>query len=742
MRRLATLRRTLSLHFLLVAILPTLTLGLIVSSLLHRHLRQEVFRNNQQLAETIADNAELFLREAERSMATLAEALARNNLVHADAVDGLLEIFVQKSECFESILLIDDTRHVRCLGLVSPLNLRRDDYLGADFSRHVIFQRHPRIEGPVWSDTFVSLTTGEPSVTLAMPTRDGVLLGVVNLRALSEMISRYRIGPDDHYAIVDHIGTLVASSKVDEAMQRINLSQHAVIQRALHDGAETAVEEHEEFTLLESTARIPSTDWIVWVGVNLTEKMAPVNQVRDLLAGIVAVALTFAAFVALFDSRRLMDPLSILDRQTSQISDGRYDFRPSPSGFIELDSLARSFQKMAQAVRDRERSLLDSERRFRDLVNSIDGVVWEMDYANGRYLFVSEQSAVLFGFPPARWLDDPGFWSSCVHPEDLDRVAVGGRRQLVRKDRHNVSYRFMTAGGRTLWVNDLVTVIRDGDQPQRLLGVMIDVTLNKQVEAELELYRLHLEELVTQRTAELQAAQHELVQKGRLAVLGQLTATVSHEIRNPLGTVANALFVMHEMLDVECLAKVERPLALAERSVQRCDGIISELLDFTRRRETQKQPLEIDRWLAETLDEMSWPVQVRCSRRLTSGATVQADPERLRRVMVNVITNALQALEEKGGNQQVLEISTLQQADRCLIVVRDSGIGIPEAIREHIFEPLFSTKNFGVGLGVPIICNIMEDHGGGVDYQSEAGEGTTVTLWLPLLVAPAITSPF
>jgi signal transduction histidine kinase len=73
-------------------------------------------------------------------------------------------------------------------------------------------------------------------------------------------------------------------------------------------------------------------------------------------------------------------------------------------------------------------------------------------------------------------------------------------------------------------------------------------------------------------------------------------------------------------------------------------------------------------------------------------------------------------------------------------VVRDSGVGIPEAIRERIFEPLFSTKNFGVGLGVPIIRNIMVDHGGDVDYQSVVDEGTTVTLWLPLQ-EQAATSP-
>jgi len=253
-------------------------------------------------------------------------------------------------------------------------------------------------------------------------------------------------------------------------------------------------------------------------------------------------------------------------------------------------------------------------------------------------------------------------------------------------------------------------------------------------------YRAHLEDLVAQRTSELEKAQAELVQKERLAVLGQLTAMVSHEIRNPLGTVANALFLLREHLGTQSLQQMERPLALAERSIQRCDGIISELLDFTRQRELQREAVQIDHWLAEVLDEFSWPSDVRLAVQFVSGVTVQVDPERLRRALVNVVTNAVQAMDEKSAGEKLLEVHAVRLADRCEIVVRDTGPGIPPQSMARIFEPLFSTKSFGVGLGVPIIRNIMTDHGGGVAYSSEVGVGTTVTLWIPLDDSPARTA--
>jgi PAS domain S-box-containing protein len=557
-------------------------------------------------------------------------------------------------------------------------------------------------------------------------------LGNISLQTLSELMARFTRGTGDSYAIVDHAGTLVAASDPAMAMQRLNLSFHATIARALQGQNDTTVERHQEQTLLESTAGIARTGWVAWVGVDLDQGMATINDIRDLLAGFLLLALIFAGCTAVLDARRLLLPLAELSERAGQIGAGQYDFAAVPTGLGEIDQLAASLQKMSLAVRDREHSLVESEQRFRNLVNSIDGVVWEMETDSGRYLFVSEQSATLFGFSPVKWLDDPGFWISRVHPADRDKVVLREGLVLAGTSRHDQEYRFLAANDREIWIRDLMTVIREDGQPRRLLGVMIDATQRRRATEELERYRSDLEELVAQRTRELRAAQDELVQKERLAVLGQLTATVSHEIRNPLGTVANALYLLRETLGDDCLGRVERPLALAERSVERCDGIISELLDFTRRRELQRVAVSLDDWLTAVLDEMLWPAAVQRHWQLASGVVVPIDPERLRRAMVNVIDNALQAMAAKEYGEQLLEILTRRRGGRCEIVVRDTGVGIPDELMERIYEPMFSTKSFGVGLGVPIIRNIMEDHGGGVDYSSKAGEGTEVTLWLPL----------
>jgi PAS domain S-box-containing protein len=732
MKRVFTLQRTLSVHFLLVAILPALTFGLIAISLLHRDLQARIYQQNQLFSEEIAATTTLFLAEVEHDLATVARVVDAGTILNPEAVDAFLEAAVVRAGRFESICLLDRSLRVINLGLEATAANQAKVQPGTDFSRHPLFQRHDVIERPVWGDTFVSPDTGVPSVSLVMPVRAGMLLGNINLQFLDELMGRFAAGTGDHFAIVDQAGNLLATSDPISTAPGIDPRAHAAIAHALRGESQTTVERHQGQLLLESTAAIAQTGWVVWVGVDLEHKMAAVDDVRNLLAGFMLLALFLGGSIALLDARRLFLPLADLNRRTAQIGAGIYDFQPNPSGLVEIDNLADSMQQMTLAIRDRERSLGDSEQRFRNLVNSIDGTVWEMDIDSGRYLFVSEQSATLFGYSPARWLIDPGFWLSRVYPEDREHAILCGRFDFSITTRHDHEYRFIAANGRVLWIRDLVNVIREDGQPRRLLGVMIDATVRKQAAAELERYRSDLEALVRQRTRELRAAQDELVQKERLAVLGQLTATVSHEIRNPLGTVSNALYLLRETLGDDCLEQVERPLALAERGVVRCDGIISELLDFTRRRELQRVPVELDGWLANLLEEMVWPTGLQRRQFLASGVTVLVDPERLRRAMVNIIDNALQAMTSLPQGRQRLEIRTQRFDNRCAIVVRDSGPGIPADIMERIYEPMFSTKTFGVGLGVPIICNIIADHGGTVDYQSTEGEGTTVSLWLPL----------
>jgi len=253
-------------------------------------------------------------------------------------------------------------------------------------------------------------------------------------------------------------------------------------------------------------------------------------------------------------------------------------------------------------------------------------------------------------------------------------------------------------------------------------------------------YRSNLEELVSERTRELEAAQKELVSKEKLAVMGTLSAMVSHEIRNPLGTIRNTIFNIKQLVNKKNYA-LEPELDRIERNVVRCDHIIEELLDFTRLQEKNFEPVSIDPWLNELIDDQSIPEVITVKASLSSNAVAYIDNESLRRAVINVTQNSIQAMTKVKTNGEmepsdkknwVLTVESRVDRDRVEVIIADSGEGIPQANLEKIYEPLYSTKSFGVGLGLPIVKGIMEQHLGGIEIDSKIGVGTKVTLWLPI----------
>jgi PAS domain S-box-containing protein len=208
---------------------------------------------------------------------------------------------------------------------------------------------------------------------------------------------------------------------------------------------------------------------------------------------------------------------------------------------------------------------------------------------------------------------------------DLTNEAVGGRRlsefcsedvvapfdELVqaviesgKAIRKEVS--FPHADGNHSFISIKFPIPNAQGQMVNIGSISTDITERKQAEEEIRELNAGLERRVEERTAELRAAQAELLRQERLATLGQLTATVSHELRNPLGVIRTSVFVVRDGLD-EAPARVARSLERIERSVIRCDRIIDEMLDFTRISDLEFEMVPIDTWLAGVLEEQVVP---------------------------------------------------------------------------------------------------------------------------------------
>ena len=230
--------------------------------------------------------------------------------------------------------------------------------------------------------------------------------------------------------------------------------------------------------------------------------------------------------------------------------------------------------------------------------------------------------------------------------------------------------------------------------------------------------------------------QEELARNERLAAIGQITATVSHELRNPLGTLVTSADVLRRSLkDIGEPAAGE--LARLQRNAWRCVRIIDDLLDFSRKRPLVLAPIAIDQWVAQQVADQEALKAVSLTLGLAAEGHVPADGERLRQAFVNVLINAVQACEGRSPGTGRIGVSTRWEGDEVVLAVADNGAGMAPDIAQRVFEPLFSTKAFGVGLGMPLVKRIVEQHGGKVEIETAEGRGTTVSLRLPRQAARA-----
>lgn len=227
-----------------------------------------------------------------------------------------------------------------------------------------------------------------------------------------------------------------------------------------------------------------------------------------------------------------------------------------------------------------------------------------------------------------------------------------------------------------------------------------------------------------------------LVQTSRgekLAALGQLSAGVGHELRNPLAAIANAVFVLRRRLEKEgpVSEKVAEPLGLAERELAQCQRIVTELLDYARETKLELVPVDLEPLLTECVGLLKVPANVTVRLEVPPGFPVlSAERGRLRQVFVNLLQNGVEAIPEWRAG--LVTASAMAAKGEVKVVVRDDGTGMDEATRARVFEPLFTTKKQGTGLGLAIVESLVKQHGGALSLESTPGAGTAFTVVLPL----------
>jgi len=376
--------------------------------------------------------------------------------------------------------------------------------------------------------------------------------------------------------------------------------------------------------------------------------------------------------------------------------------------------------------------LMDSELNV-EIGNDMFTQLWGMDsdYFSEPRTFQDIMNHNRYtGFYPADGTDDEAWGAFLDKRIDLIKEGNVKNLELVRGDGKTLLFSAMQLPG------------------GKRMTTYFDVTILKEREAALEAMQHDLaqanellEERVEQRTEQLRQTQDKLVKNERQALLGDLVASLCHELRNPLNALNTSLFLIRRTVEGE-FPKMTKAFDRSERTIKRCTNILTDLYDYALVDDLRKQAMAVTPWLRDVVNLVDIPKTVKIVLDIDNDLPAcELDPDQLGSGVAKIIANAAQAISdnlEPNRTDPRIEIYAGDCGEFVEIIITDNGPGMDADVLDRALEPLYSTRGFGVGLGLPIAEQVIKRHGGKMRLDSLKGAGTTVTLWIPTPSQPVL----
>jgi len=352
-----------------------------------------------------------------------------------------------------------------------------------------------------------------------------------------------------------------------------------------------------------------------------------------------------------------------------------------------------------------KRETEESEQRFRQFLDgSYDLIV--MKDTGGRYLFVNQHAAGMLGHQPEDFIGKTDY---DVLPAKLAQRIVEQDKKVMEDKEHVSREERLKVGGKEYFLDTVRFPLTDyKDDIVGVASISRDITENKQLE-------------------------RELVESERLAAVGKLAAGVAHEINNPLTGILT--FTESLLFEAEQDDPRKEDYEVIMRETMRCRQIVRDLLDYARIEKPKREITDLNKLVERAVSLVEKQAEfhdIQFVKKFAGDAPdVSVDPNQIQQVILNLVINAKDAMNKSGKIE--LETGKLEEDKGALLAIKDHGCGIPKDKLDKVFEPFYTTKGAqGNGLGLPVVKNIIEQHGGNLRVKSEPGEGTTFSICLPV----------
>lgn len=710
------------------------------------------------------------IRERQSVVVSIANKINEDLLRTPNAVQAYLEQRDIPASTFNWGIIVVDAKGVAVASTPSSLGRR-----GVDFSQYPLIQETLRDGQAHITDPLFSQFSQQPVIAMLYPITGadgkpiGAAIGVINLSAanfLDEISTAKYARTGDFFVTAPHSRSYVASSDKRRVMKKgPPPGLNPVYDRYIEGYEGSGVARSSRGVVeLSSSKRIPSTGWLMQSVLPTDEAFASIRTMQQHLLIISALLSLFAALVSWWWLRRQLSPLAETSELLDQMRDGKIPRQTLPIRKTdELGQLINAFNGLQEVIVAEEAKSAEhaANTRLRRIVSNVPGVVFEYRLnpdGTGSFPFTSDGIKATYGVTPESMEKSSAPIREMVVAEDRQRFFAALYRSAEDLTPWRIEYRIHHPDGGIKWL--LVNALPEKSDNNSILwyGFIADISETKAMEAELrhaldeqkqkdqeiQRYRDHLEQLVSERTADLEKSRAEAERLAR--VKSEFLANMSHEIRTPLHGVLGMAQIGLRVSEKDSRAHEAFTKIISSGSLLL--GIINDILDLSK---MDAGMLKIESTRVELLPIVNETLEMIRERASSKGITLEfkhsaelptscrSDPLRLRQILLNLLSNAV-----KFTDSGTVSLGLGREGNQLFIRVADTGIGITDSQIGAIFNPFeqgdnSTTRKFGgTGLGLTITNRIVKQMGGSIHVDSSPGRGSIFEVRLPYLAVQKV----
>ncbi|GAA3404767.1 ATP-binding protein [Paenibacillus hodogayensis] len=691
-----------------VIIIPVLVIYNLILNYTHQVVEADIVRKNALSADALVKRFNAEISDAVLQLRLIAE-VDEGAGVRPQTMYDRAKLTIASSSMIQSIAMVDVNKQM---------------LFEAPFAVQASNRAHelPNFDIVRWSKNYavsdlVMNSSGQKVVIVSFPVLDsreqflGMLMAEMSQDHLSEVLSASSVPSNGFGFILDRSGHVIAASAASDIGEDFSVYPAAVALARYTSGSMKGIYHGESGIMAYKTMW---DGWGLVFGVPNRYAFKPMTDLSGALTGTFLSILVLTVLFIGIGAQKLLQPIVRLTKFARSIERNGSTAAMLPAVSKSKDELAilgQTMVSMADSLRDKQKMVEDSERYLRDVIEGIPYAIVTVDN-EGKVSHANRQFERITGYA-------------------VDSV-IGQAWSDIPLRASEAGASLLDGGNAGQSVPDIETSITDAEGHRRMVKLATSAIFNVQGDTIGTI--AVLQDITQWKLLEEHAKQSE-----KLALIGQISTGIAHEIKNPLAILSGASELLKEEVDEQPRGEsVDGLVNDIYRVVRRMNGIVNQFLSFSKMNNEQEQTVRLDKLLDEALHLLRIKLRdagiVTVKQYEESDTVIAGKYNMLMQMFLNLIINSIEAMPDGG----TLSIRTAVKAEgggeRALVAeIIDTGTGISEQTMEWLFNPFFSTKEQGSGLGLTIARDIMLEHGGALQIQSSVGQGTTLRCTFPLL---------